>query len=175
MSQALTLARPYARAAFNAARDEGRIKAWSDALAFAARVAGDPQAGTALKHPQLTSRLAAQLLVLDANDATFVRFVEMLADNRRLELLPEIAGLFEQLRAEAERIVKARVRSATTLGDADLAAIRDGLRRRFGRDVEVETELDPSLIGGAVIEAGDVVIDGSVKGKLERLQSALAA
>lgn len=175
MSQALTLARPYARAAFNAARDEGRIKAWSDALAFAARVAGDPQAAAALKHPQLTPRLAAQLLVNDASDATFVRFVEMLADNRRLPLLPEIAGLFEQLRAEAERVVKARVRSATTLGDADLAAIHDGLRRRFGREVELQTELDPSLIGGAVIEAGDVVIDGSVRGKLERLQSALAA
>lgn len=175
MSQALTLARPYARAAFNAARDEGRVKAWSDALAFAARVAGDPHAAGALRHPQLTSRLAAQLLVQDANDATFVRFIEMLADNRRLALLPEMAGLFEQLRAEAERIVKARVRTATALGDADLAAIRDGLRRRFGREVEVQTELDPSLIGGAVIEAGDVVIDGSVKGKLERLQSALAA
>ncbi|GAB6194714.1 F0F1 ATP synthase subunit delta [Lysobacter xanthus] len=175
MSQALTLARPYARAAFNAARDEGRVAAWSDALAFAARVAADPQAGAAMKHPQLTPNLAAQLLVLDANDASFVRFVEMLADNRRLELLPEIAGLFEQLRAEAERIVKARVRSATALGDADLAAIRDGLRRRFGREVELQTELDPSLIGGAVIEAGDVVIDGSVKGKLERLQTALAA
>lgn len=175
MSQALTLARPYARAAFNAARDEGRIKAWSDALAFAARVAGDPQAQTALKHPQLTPPLAAQLLVNDASDTAFMRFVELLAQNRRLELLPEIAGLFEQLRADAERIVKARVRSATALGDADLAAIRDGLRRRFGREVEIESELDPSLIGGAVIEAGDVVIDGSVKGKLARLQSALAA
>lgn len=175
MSQALTLARPYARAAFGAARDEGRVAAWSQALAFAARVAADPQSASVLKHPQLTSRAAAQLLVLDAADASFTRFVEMLADNRRLELLPEIAGLFEQLRAEAERIVKARVRSATMLGDADLAALRDGLRRRFGREVELSTELDPSLIGGAVIEAGDVVIDGSIRGKLERLQSALAA
>lgn len=175
MSQALTLARPYARAAFNAAKDEGRVQAWSDALGFAARVAGDPQAEPALKHPQLTPPLAARLLVHDAGDASFVRFVEMLADNRRLELLPEIAGLFEELRAQDQRIVKARVRSATALGDADLAAIRDGLRRRFGREVEVETELDPSLIGGALIEAGDVVIDGSVRGKLERLQSALAA
>lgn len=175
MSQALTLARPYARAAFNAARDEGRLAAWSQALAFAARVAGDPQAQALLKHPQLTARHAAGLLVLDASDAPFGRFVEMLTDNRRLALLPEIAGLFEQLRAEAERVVKARVRSATMLGDADLAAIRDGLRRRFGREVELETELDESLIGGAVIDAGDVVIDGSIRGKLERLQSALAA
>ena len=175
MSQALTLARPYARAAFNAAKDEGRVTAWSQALAFAARVAADPQVQALLKHPQLNAQQAVGLLVMDASDATFSRFVRLLADNRRLDLLPEIAGLFEQLRAEAERVVKARVRSATSLGDADLAAIRDGLRRRFGREVELETELDPSLIGGAVIDAGDVVIDGSIRGKLERLQSALAA
>ena len=175
MSQALTLARPYARAAFSAARDEGRVAAWSQALAFAARVAADPQARALLKHPQLGAGQASMLLVMDAGDASFGRFVEMLADNRRLELLPEIAGLFEQLRAEDQRVVKARVRSAAPLADADLAAIRDGLRRRFGRDVELETELDESLIGGAVIDAGDVVIDGSIRGKLERLQSALAA
>lgn len=175
MSQALTLARPYARAAFSASRGEGRIKAWSDALAFAARVAGDPQAQAVLAHPELTPEQAARLLVLDAGDATFMRFVGMLADNHRLGLLPEIAGLFEQLRAEAERVVKARVTSATALSDAELDAIRGGLRRRFGREVELETAVDPTLIGGAVIDAGDVVIDGSLKGKLERLQSALAA
>lgn len=175
MSQALTLARPYARAAFNAARGDGRVQAWSDALAFAARVAGDPQAQAVLKHPQLSADQAAQLLAIDGADAAVARFFRMLADNRRLELLPEIAGLFEQLRAEDQRVVKARVTSATQLGDADLAAIRDGLRRRFGREVELETAVDPALIGGAVIDAGDVVIDGSVRGKLERLQSALAA
>ncbi|MGY3266950.1 F0F1 ATP synthase subunit delta [Lysobacter sp. HA35] len=175
MSQALTLARPYARAAFNAARDEGRVTAWSQALAFAARVAADPQAQAVLKHPQLTSDNASSLLAIDGADASVQRFVTMLADNRRLELLPEIAGLFEQLRAEAERVVKARVTSASQLSDAELAAIRDGLKRRFGREVELEPAIDTSLIGGAVIDAGDVVIDGSVKGKLERLQSALAA
>ncbi|MFZ5656394.1 MAG: F0F1 ATP synthase subunit delta [Pseudomonadota bacterium] len=175
MSQALTLARPYARAAFNAARDEGRLQAWSDALAFAARVAADPQAQAVLKHPQLSADKAAQLLSVEGADTAVARFFRMLADNRRLELLPEIAGLFEQLRADAERVVKARVTSAAQLGDADLAAIRDGLRRRFGREVELETAIDASLIGGAVIDAGDVVIDGSVRGKLERLQSALAA
>ena len=175
MSQALTLARPYARAAFNAARDEGRVAAWSQALVFAASAAVDPQARALLKHPQLNSQQAARLLVMDEADAAFTRFVTMLADNRRLELLPEIAGVFEQLRADSERVVKARVTSATSLGDADLQSIRDGLRRRFGQDVEIETALDPSLIGGAVIAAGDVVIDGSIKGKLARLQSALAA
>lgn len=175
MSQALTLARPYARGAFAAARDEGRVAAWSQALAFAARVAADPQAQPVLAHPELTPAQAAQLLVLDAGDTAYARFIGMLADARRLPLLPEIAGLFEQLRADAERIVKARVTSAAVLSEVELEAIRAGLRRRFGRDVELDTAVDPALIGGAVIDAGDVVIDGSLKGKLERLQSALAA
>jgi F-type H+-transporting ATPase subunit delta len=138
-------------------------------------VAADPQAQAVLKHPQLTSEKASRLLAVDGAEPSVQRFVHMLADNRRLELLPEIAGLFEQLRAEAERVVKARVTSASQLSDAELVAIRDGLKRRFGREVELETAIDESLIGGALIDAGDVVIDGSVRGKLARLQSALAA
>ena len=89
-------------------------------------------------------------------------------------LLPEIAGLYEELRAEAERVVKATVTSATELPAGELDKITVALRKRFGREVEVETAIDESLIGGAVIDAGDVVIDGSLKGKLERMQSALA-
>ena len=107
-------------------------------------------------------------------DGTVVLY-PMLADNRRLALLPEIAGLFEELRAEAERVVKARVTSATALGDGELEGIKAALKKRFGRDVQVETAVDASLIGGAVIDAGDVVIDGSLKGKLSRLQGALAS
>ena len=102
------------------------------------------------------------------------RFLALLADNRRLPLLPEIAGLYEQLRNEAEHVVKATVTSATALPDAELEAIRASLRKRFGCEVELETAVDESLIGGAVIDAGDVVIDGSLKGKLARLESALA-
>jgi len=174
MSQALTLARPYARAAFAASRDEGRTAAWSQSLAFAARVAADPQAQALLAHPRLAAADAVALLSANDTDESFARFLALLADNRRLVLMPEIAGLFEQLRAESERIVKAKVTSATELPSAELHALVDGLRRRFGREVEVQTAVDPSLIGGAVIDAGDVVIDGSLKGKLARLQTALA-
>ncbi|MGH8080957.1 MAG: F0F1 ATP synthase subunit delta, partial [Lysobacter sp.] len=98
----------------------------------------------------------------------------LLADNRRLSLLPEISGMFEELRAEADRVVKAKVTSASDLPAAELDAIKAALVKRFGRQVEVETAVDESLIGGAVIDAGDVVIDGSLKGKLARLQTALA-
>jgi len=173
MSQPLTLARPYARAAFASAQQAGRTAAWSQALAFAARIAADPQVHALLAHPQLSQAQATELLRLDGSDEGVTGFLSLLAENRRLALLPEITGLFEQLRADADRVVKARVTSATLLGDAELESIKVALRRRFGRDVELETAVDESLIGGAVIDAGDVVIDGSLRGKLARLQSAL--
>ena len=177
MAEANTLARPYARAAFATARDSAAFAAWSDALAFAARVAADPKVAALLGDPRLTDAVAVTLLSPpgESGDANFARFLAVLADNRRLELLPEIAGLYEALRAEAERVVKATVTSATGLDAPQLESSKGALRRRFGRDVELETAVDPGLIGGAVIVAGDVVIDGSLKGKLERLRSALAS
>jgi F-type H+-transporting ATPase subunit delta len=174
MSQALTLARPYARAAFAIARDAGALPAWSDALAFAARVAADPTVAALLGNPGLIQADATTLLAPEGADAMFGNFLGLLFENRRLSLLPEIAGMFDELRFEAERVVKAKVTSAVAMPAAELETIKAALQKRFGRDVEVETAVDESLIGGAVIDAGDVVIDGSLKGKLGRLQAALA-
>ena len=174
MSQAMTLARPYARAAFAIARDAGALPAWSDALAFAARVAADPQVAALLGNPKLTQADVATLLAPQEANETFGNFLGLLFDNRRLPLLPEIAGLYDELRFEAERVVKAKVTSAVILPLAEMEKIEAALKRRFGRDVEIETAIDESLIGGAVIDAGDVVIDGSLKGKLGRLETALS-
>ncbi len=174
MSQYITLARPYARAAFGAAQDAQQLPAWSQALGFSAQVASDPQVGALLLNPQLTREQALSLLSPDGADETFARFLAVLADARRLTLLPEIAALFEQLRAEAERTVLATVTSASELPQGELDVIKAALAKRFGREVQVTTAVDASLIGGAVIDAGDVVIDGSLKGKLARLQTALA-
>ena len=174
MSQALTLARPYARAAFAIAREGNALPAWSDALAFAARVAADPTVAALLGNPGLIQADAVTLLAPEGADATFGNFLGLLFENRRLPLLPEIAGMFDELRFEAERVVKAKVTSAVPMPAAELDTIKAALKKRFGRDVEVETAVDESLIGGAVIDAGDVVIDGSLKGKLGRLQAALA-
>ncbi|RNF82209.1 F0F1 ATP synthase subunit delta [Montanilutibacter psychrotolerans] len=174
MSQALTLARPYARAAFAVSREGNRSAAWSQALAFAAQVAADPRVQVLLSHPQLAAADAVGLLAVDGADETVARFLELLADNHRLSLLPEIAGLFEELRADADRVVKAKVTAASELPAAELESIKAALKQRFGRDVEIVTAIDASLIGGAVIDAGEVVIDGSLKGKLARLQTALA-
>ncbi len=173
MSQALTLARPYARAAFSVAREAGALPAWSAALGFAARVAAEPQAAALLGNPKLTRADVVALLSPDGAQDAFHNLLGLLFDNRRLALLPEIAGLFDELRFEAERVVRAKVTSAAALADAELETIKAALRKRFGREVEVETAIDASLIGGALIDAGDIVIDGSIKGKLERLQSAL--
>lgn len=194
MSQTLKLARPYARALFALARDGGpanpskdspntdghrMVAAWSQALAFSARIAADPRVASLLGNPKLSDADAVTLLLPAAGqdrnaDAALGRFLAMLAENHRLALLPEIAGLYEELRADAERVVKAKVTSATPLPASELDTITAALKKRFGREVEIETAVDESLIGGAVIDAGDVVIDGSLRGKLARLQTALA-
>jgi len=174
MSQAFTLARPYARAAFALARDRGDFAGWSRALAAAVQFAVDPRVAVLLDHPSLAAAEVAGLVAPPGNhDAGFLEFLAVLAENRRIVLLPEISALYETLRAEAQNIVRARVTSALPLDDAALAKLRDSLRARFGRDVEIEAAVDPALIGGAVIDTGDTVIDGSVRGRLARLDTAL--
>jgi len=174
MSTALTLARPYARAAFGLARQHQRLAGWSQLLAFAATVAADPRVHAVLVHPRATREDAVALLLPPGeSDPNFAEFLGVLADNGRLSLLPEIAAQFEDLKAEAERLVRATVTTAQPAGAGELERIREALKRRFGCEVELSTAVDPELIGGAVIDAGELVIDGSVRGKLERLGSQL--
>ena len=174
MGQA-TLARPYARAAFSQARESGAIDAWAGHLAFAAAIARDPQAARVLGNPRVATGQLVQLFQPRDTDAAhpFSNFLAMLVENRRLALLPEIAEGFDELKREHERVLQVTVRSAVPLdGDAE-RAMRDALKRRFGREIDLRQSLDESLIGGAVIDAGDVTIDGSVRGRLARMQSAL--
>lgn len=174
MSQATTLARPYARALFMAAKDAGIQNDVSGALAFSAYAVGIPRVADLLGDPRLGH---AQLLDLvghpDAPE-TVRGFLAVLAENGRLALLPEVQALYEALRAESERVLKAKVTSAEPLSADSLQALTEALKRRFGGEVDVSTAVDASLIGGAVIDAGDVVIDGSVRNKLQRLNASLA-
>src|SRR5688572_16650744 len=175
MSQALTLARPYARAAFALAKDAGRLTPWSNMLGFAAQASAVPGVQSALTHPQSRADQLVDLLLPPGDaDPLFRQFLSTLAENRRMPLLPEIAALYETLKAEAERIVRATVTSAQPLAAAELESLRASLRKRFGQEVEMTTAVDAALIGGAVIDAGDVVIDGSIRTKLARLGAALA-
>ncbi len=176
MSQALTLARPYARAAFALARDAGAdgFATWSRALTLAAGIAIDPRVASLLRNPMLSDDDAVALLSPTEDVGHFSGFLALLAENRRLVLLPEISGLYEGLRNEAERVVNVMVTSASELPPGEIETIKAALRKRLGCDVEIDTAIDPSLIGGAIIDAGDVVIDGSLKGKLGRLAAALS-
>jgi F-type H+-transporting ATPase subunit delta len=175
MSNALTLARPYARAAFGLARENGRLAPWSTLLGFSAMIAADPRVQELLGHPKLTLDDTLALLLPPGDlDPNFRQYIGVLADNRRLALLPEIADQFEALRAEAERVTKVTVTSAAPMGPSEAEQLVAALKRRFGSEIALEQAVDPELIGGAVIDAGDVVIDGSVRGKLARLAAALA-
>lgn len=174
MSQNATLARPYARAAWLIAREAGDAAAWSQGLALTARLAADPEIDRLLGDPRLGRGDAVKLLAPENASEALQGFIRLLAENGRMKLLPEIAGLFEQYRAEDQKIIRAKITSAATLEQVEVLKLAAILRRRFGREVEVTTAVDASLIGGAVIDTGELVIDGSVKGKLARLEAALA-
>src|SRR6188768_1636528 len=166
MSETLTLARPYARAAFESARKADALAAWSQKLGFSAQLIADARVGALVGNPELTGLL---LPPEETVDSAFAGFLALLVENRRAPLLPDIAALFEELRRDAERVLKVTLRSATPVSDEQIVALKAALKKRFGRDIELDQRIDPSVIGGAVIDAGDMVIDGSVRGRLERL------
>jgi F-type H+-transporting ATPase subunit delta len=176
MAQAITLARPYARAAFEVAHAAGTLDAWSQALAFAAAVAKDPRVAGLGNDPRVQP---AQLVALHlpaglAADAPVGRFLAEMAEQRRLGLLPEAAELYEALKRESESQLLVKVTSAMTLDAAQAEQLKASLKRRFKREIELETSVDPSLLAGVVIDTGTEVIDGSARGRLAQLAGALA-
>jgi F-type H+-transporting ATPase subunit delta len=177
MAENITIARPYAQAIFSLAQEQGDLKGWSDMLQFAAAVAADPEMVAVIDSPSFDSTQIADLFIEicgeKLNDAG-KNTVRVLAENDRLEVLPEVAELYEAERAAVEGTIVAEVISAASLNDAQQKNIAEALKKRLGRDVTLECKIDESLLGGAIIRAGDVVIDGSVVGKLEKLTSALA-
>jgi F-type H+-transporting ATPase subunit delta len=140
-------------------------------------VVAEPAAEAFLANPSVSLDQVVDLLtdVLgDDTDATFKRFLEVLADNDRLSLLPEVTRLYAALREEAEKRLTVRVVSAVALEGEQAKRMSQALAKRFEREIELENEVDPAVLGGAVIYAGDEVIDGSVRGRLARLQNSLA-
>jgi F-type H+-transporting ATPase subunit delta len=177
MAESSTIARPYAQAVFDIATAAKAYGKWSDALNLLTLVVTDP-AMTALVRNRRVPRDQLSSLIRDicgdALDEHAASFVSVLADNNRLELLPEISVLFELHRAEAEKIVQAEVISAFPLSDPQRKELTASLKRRLGREVTLSSTTDASLVGGAIIRAGDLVIDGSVTGHMDRLASALS-
>jgi F-type H+-transporting ATPase subunit delta len=175
MAQAITLARPYARAAFELAHEAGSLGAWSQALVFAADVAKDPRVAGFGNDPRVKpEQLVALHLPQGMNaDAPFAQFLGELAEHRRMVLLPEVAELFEQYKRESESQLLVKVTSAFALEADQAEQLKASLKRRFKREIELETKVDNSLLGGLVIDTGSEVIDGSARGRLQRLSSAL--
>ena len=175
MSSAESLARPYARAAFDLANEAGALADWSSKLEFAAAVARDPQVQTLIGNPAFGGDKLVGLFLPQGEkaDSEFANFVATLAANRRLPILADVADGFAALKRAAEGVLKVNVRAAVALDAAQADALKAALAKRFGRQIELTSTIDESVIGGAVIDAGDTVIDGSVRGRLERLAQTL--
>ena len=176
MAETSTLARPYARAAFEFARDSGALSGWSTQLATAAAVTQDGAMQSVLGNPSLTAEQQAQTMkdvCGDALDQHGAGFISILASNKRLPLLPDISALFEQYKANQEKTVDVKVYSAFEVAEDTRQTLAQVLRQKLERDVNVDSEIDTSLLGGVLIRAGDLVIDGSVRGRLNKLAEAM--
>lgn len=176
MAELSTLARPYARAAFEYAREHDTLAAWSEQLATAAAVSVAPGMAAVLDNPALTDTQQAQALwevCGEALGAEVRNFVAILAANKRLALLPEINAQFAQFKANQEKSVDVEVVSAFELDDATRDRLAEVLGRKLEREVKVRTSTDSDLLGGVLIRAGDLVIDGSVRGRLNKLAEAM--
>lgn len=167
-----TLARPYARAAFNLADQAGTVDAWSGLLARAAAAVEEPKFKRLIGHPAIEDD---QLMALfgevlgDSADTAFSGFLRVLMHYRRLPLLAEIAAQFETLKRARDQRLKVDVTSAVEMSPDQVEQLADRLRRRFGTEIEMEVDVDSDLLGGLIVRAGDKVIDASVRGRLEQL------
>jgi F-type H+-transporting ATPase subunit delta len=190
MAELITIARPYARAAFEAARDGSALPQWSRFLARAAAAVQDPQVQLLIGNPRVHSNDLIELLleVGEAGPATGAgaaavspqaleaqrNFLALLAHNQRLPLLPEVAAQYEELRAEAENVADVQVLSARELTAEQSQKLQNALERRLGRKIRLHTRVDATLLGGAIVNFGDYVVDGSLRRRVERLAATLS-
>jgi len=178
MAELATIARPYAEAAFEIARDAQALPAWSDMLRFAATIVGDARVASALDNPRLDAG-AKESLLLSIGGDRFTgegrNFIRVLLESERITLLPQIAAMFDTLKNEAEATALATIESAFELTDAQVAELRTALEKRFGKKIEATVTVNRALIGGARVTVGDAVLDGSVQAKLAAMRAQLRA
>lgn len=176
MSELATVARPYAKAVFDLAKQSNALEEWSNMLSLAASVANDAGVQGLLQHPKVEGNAIVKLF----NDvsgngfsAPFQNFLKLLGENRRIAALGDIAEQFETERRSLESRIKVTVHSATEIESSQVERLKASLKTRYQQDIDLDVKIDASLIGGAIIHAGDEVIDGTVKGRLEKMTISL--
>jgi len=175
MSELTTVARPYAKAAFDFALEQGALDKWADMLEFAAVVAKDETMASFLSSSSTVEKTSEVFIGVcgDELDDSAENFIKVLAENERLPALPAVSELYRTFRADYEKEVVVDVKSAVKLLKAQQTALSKALEKRLQRKIKLNCSVDKSILGGLVIEAGDTVIDGTLRGKLDRLAYAL--
>jgi F-type H+-transporting ATPase subunit delta len=177
MAELVTVARPYAEAAFKVAVEAKTLARWSDMLKLATVIARDPLMQSTLGNPKvsLAQKKALFFAVAGENfDEGARSLVSLLLANGRALLLPSVGELFEKLKNDEERVLIAHITSAQPLSDAQRSEIVGSLERQYGKKIEAEVSVDPELLGGARVQVGDQVIHASVRDALAQLATALA-
>jgi F-type H+-transporting ATPase subunit delta len=177
MAELTTIARPYAEAAFRLAVEGNALQHWSDMLGLIEAVVRDEQIASRIGDPNVDEQ-ALESLILgtlgDRLDGSGRNFVQVLVQNGRLELIPQIRALYDELKREHEGVLEAKIISALPVGDDQVRPLLAALEKKYGRKVSAQVEVDPELIGGARIVVGDKVIDATVRGRLDAMAAALS-
>lgn len=176
MAELNTIARPYTKAAFDYALNKGDLDQWSDILAFATLIVNDSEMKRVLGTPSLSTEQKADLIVSvcakTMNDGA-KNFIYLLAENQRLLLLPKISAQFDQFKADHEKSVDVDLTTAFELDQELVDKLAQALRSKLGREVKMTSTVDQSIIGGVILRANDLVIDGSVRARLTKLAEAM--
>ena len=180
-----TIARPYAQAIFDIARDTGTMESWAEGLVIAKEILQDSQLNDFLSKPSLSpeqklkfiselfSEITDETMIFSGNDDRGNNLIKLLIENSRVSVLPEISEHFNLLKSELENSVNVIVSSAVPLSEDQKLALEDVLKKRFDSDIFLQTEIDETLVGGAVIRTGDVVSDGSLRASLSGLSNVI--
>ena len=177
MSELTTAARPYAKAVFELAESSGALDSWSEQLSAMASIASAEGSAELLNNPKINvaqkidtfKELAGNSL----NDQS-INLLKSLGENNRFVLLPDMASLFETMKSESQGEVEGEIIAAAPMSDAQESSIVTALEKRLGRKVKLVTKIDETLLGGAVIRVGDLVIDGSLQGRFQSMKAAMS-
>lgn len=176
MAEVTTIARPYAEAVFKSAQTKKSIAAWSDMLKYAAAVSREPQIKTLIGSPNVSAKQLADIfhaICKDKLNEEGRNLITLMAENDRLDVLPQVSDLYEQLKSQYEGVLDARIVSAFELNAEQLKKLIAMLEKKFKHEINAKVSVDPELIGGIKVEIGDEILDTSVRGKLEAMAVAL--